>query len=149
MIFNSIPQTLQEFSTDCRALISAFLVKVTSNFFAMTLFQDPKDRLGTEDGAVSVKLHPYFANTDWDLLEQVGISSAAKLCFAFKPVFCHLQGKVKPPFVPKLKSDGDTSCFDAEFTDLKPEITKIKLSGEETSQCRDNFPGFSFTAFRF
>ena len=62
-------------------------MKVTSNFFAITLFQDPKDRLGTEDGAVSVKQHPYFANTDWDLLEQVGILNAAKLCFAFKPVF--------------------------------------------------------------
>jgi len=75
-----------------------------------------------------VKQHPYFANTDWDLLQQ---------------------GKVKPPYVPKLKSDGDTSCFDAEFTELKPEITKIKLTGEEASQCRDNFPGFSFTAFSF
>ena len=59
------------------------------------------------------------------------------------------QGKVKPPFVPKLKNDGDTSCFDAEFTELKPEITKIKLTGEEQTQCKDNFPGFSFTAFRF
>ena len=56
---------------------------------------------------------------------------------------------MKPPFVPKLKNDGDTSCFDAEFTELKPEITKIKLSGEEQNQCKDNFPGFSFTAFRF
>ena len=109
--------------------------------------QDPNERLGTEDGAVSVKQHPYFASTDWDVLEQVGSSSAAKLCFAFNPFFW--QGKVKPPYVPKLKSDGDTSCFDAEFTELKPEITRIKLSADETSQCRDNFPGFSFTAFNF
>ena len=35
--------------------------------------QDPNERLGTEDGALGVKQHPYFANTDWDLLEQVWI----------------------------------------------------------------------------
>ena len=70
-------------------------MKVTSNFFAITLFQDPKDRLGTEDGAVSVKQHPYFANTNWDLLEQVGI------CFAFKPVFLPSAGKSETAFCAK------------------------------------------------
>ena len=35
--------------------------------------QDPNVRLGTEDGAPGVKQHHYFANTDWDLLEQVWI----------------------------------------------------------------------------
>ena len=56
---------------------------------------------------------------------------------------------MKPPFVPNLRTDGDTSCFDAEFTNLKPEITKIKLDKEEKKQCMDNFPEFSFTAYKF
>merc|ERR1712211_3353 len=91
------------------------------------LVKDPKQRLGAEDGALGVKQHFYFAKTNWELLEQ---------------------GKVKPPFVPNLRTDGDTSCFDAEFTNLKPEITKIKLDKEE-KQCMDNFPEFSFTAYKF
>ena len=60
-----------------------------------------------------------------------------------------LQGKVKPPFVPDVGTDGDTRYFDAEFTNLKPEITKIKLDKEEKKQCMDNFPEFSFTAYKF
>ena len=112
-----------------------------SNLLLVHHVQDPTERLGSVDGAIGVKQHSYFANTNWDLLEQVSISK-------FYPFFTS-QGKVKPPFVPKLKNDLDTSCFDAEFTELKPEITKIKLSGDEQNQCKDNFPGFSFTAFRF
>ena len=56
---------------------------------------------------------------------------------------------MKPPFVPDVGTDGDTRYFDAEFTNLKPEITKIKLDKEEKKQCMDNFPEFSFTAYKF
>ena len=40
------------------------------NFFLHHV-QDPSERLGSEEGALGVKQHSYFANTDWDLLKQV------------------------------------------------------------------------------
>ena len=44
--------------------------------------QDPSERLGSENGALGVKQHPYFANTDWELLEQVGISNSTQTMFS-------------------------------------------------------------------
>ena len=60
-----------------------------------------------------------------------------------------LQGKIPPPYLPKLKGDGDTSCFDREFTDEAPNITQIKLKANQVKQCETGFPEFSFTAKSF
>jgi len=65
-------------------------------FVNALLVKDPAKRIGTVGGAKEVKEHPYFHGTDW---------------------IAYGEGKVTPPYVPKLKADGDTSCFDKEFTD--------------------------------
>jgi len=97
-------------------------------FVTALLVKDPAKRIGTVGGAKEVKEHPYFHGTDW---------------------IAYGEGKVTPPYVPKLKSEGDTSCFDKEFTDESPNITKIKLKVNQVKQCETGFPEFSFTSKSF
>ena len=54
-----------------------------------------------------------------------------------------------PPYVPQLSGEGDTSCFDKEFTDEPPNITQIKMKPNQVKQCETGFPEFSFTAKSF
>ena len=63
--------------------------------------QDPSERLGSENGALGVKQHPYFANTDWQLLEQVGISKFYPN-YVFLFIF-HLTGKSETTFCAEAK----------------------------------------------
>jgi protein kinase A len=52
----------------------------------------PTERYGNlKDGSNDIKNHPWFASCD------------------FEDVFAR---QVKPPFVPTVKFDGDTRCFD-------------------------------------
>lgn len=56
------------------------------------LQQNPRERLGTQGGALEVKEHIYFIGLDWNsLLRQ------------------------KAEFVPQLSTEDDTSYFDSEF----------------------------------
>ena len=89
-----------------------------------------------------MKEHPYFHETNWIAFEQV-LRTLKKARVHFP------QGKIPPPYVPKLKGDGDTSCFDREFTDEAPNITQIKLKANQVKQCETGFPEFSFTAKSF
>jgi len=104
------------------------ITRESREFVNALLVKDPAKRIGTVGGAKEVKAHPYFHGTDWIAYEQ---------------------GKVTPPYVPKLKGEGDTSCFDREFTEETPEVTKIRLKTSEVKQCETGFPEFSFTAKSF
>jgi len=67
----------------------------------------------------------FFTSIDWQLLEQ---------------------GQVTAPFIPDVKSAGDTSCFDEDFTSEANNVTQIKLNKEMKNRCENAFPGFTFTA---
>ena len=115
-----------------------------TDIFWIQQLQDPAKRIGTVGGAKEVKAHPYFHGTDWIAYEQVS-DPPHIIWLNLSP----LQGKVTPPYVPKLKGEGDTSCFDREFTEETPEVTKIRLKTSEVKQCETGFPEFSFTAKSF
>lgn len=73
-------------------------------------------RLGY-NGAADVKAHPWFEKVDWKSL---------------------LEKKIKPPFVPKLKTELDLTYFDEEFTNC--EIN----SYNEPEQVIQQYPGWSY-----
>uniref|UniRef100_A0A8B9LUE9 protein kinase C n=1 Tax=Astyanax mexicanus TaxID=7994 RepID=A0A8B9LUE9_ASTMX len=67
------------------------------------LQKNPEKRLGAgEQDANEVKKHRFFQGIDWEAL---------------------LAKRVKPPFLPTIKTSGDVSNFDEEFTRLNPVLT--------------------------
>jgi serine/threonine protein kinase len=79
------------------------------------------DRLGVKDGASEIKEHPFFAEIKWD-------SIANK--------------KIKPPFIPTLKFQGDTKYIDDEFL-AEPAIDSYNR-GDTIDSKDDLFKDFSF-----
>ncbi|KAI6189278.1 AGC-kinase C-terminal domain-containing protein [Aphelenchoides besseyi] len=63
------------------------------------LNKDKEARLGSSHDVEDVKQHPFFSSIDWDKL---------------------LRRELKPPFVPRVRSDGDTGYIASEFTDIEP-----------------------------
>jgi len=98
--------------------------EAAQSVIAGLLTKDPAERLGTT-GTESMKEHAFFTSIDWQLLEQ---------------------GQVTAPFIPDVKSAGDTSCFDEDFTSEANNVTQIKLNKEMKNRCENAFPGFTFTA---
>lgn len=85
------------------------------------LRKNPEKRLGTsEKDAEDVKKQAFFRNINWEDL---------------------LAKKIKPPFVPTVKSLEDVSNFDEEFTSERPILTAPKeprlLSQEEQQHFKD------------
>ncbi|RDL42202.1 Protein kinase-like (PK-like) [Venustampulla echinocandica] len=104
------------------------------NFVKGLLNRNPKHRLGAQDDAEELKVHPFFADIDWDAL-------AKKL--------------ITPPFKPKLKSETDTQNFDPEFTNALNAAGSLNAraallaAGVDTSTplspgMQANFKGFTF-----
>ena len=95
-------------------------------FLEELLKKDPFSRLGCyPDSEDSIQNHPFFADIDWEALENM---------------------EVDPPFKPVVKDDKDTSNFDEEFTRETPNITEYqkqsKIEFEKFYQ--DSFKNFSF-----
>ncbi|KAH7642005.1 serine/threonine-protein kinase n2-like protein [Dermatophagoides farinae] len=81
----------------------------------------PEKRLGSsERDAEDVKRQSFFRNMNFENL---------------------LQKKIRPPFVPKVRSMEDVSNFDYEFTSERPQLTPSKeqrpISTEDQQQFRD------------
>ena len=69
------------------------------------LTKDRSARLGYgANGAQDIKNHSYFADVIWG------------------DIFLK---RVKPPFIPTIKSSMDTSNFDSEFTSVTPKLTPV------------------------
>eukprot|EP01088_Endostelium_zonatum_P011330 TRINITY_DN25464_c0_g1_i1.p1 TRINITY_DN25464_c0_g1~~TRINITY_DN25464_c0_g1_i1.p1 ORF type:complete len:473 (-),score=75.91 TRINITY_DN25464_c0_g1_i1:108-1526(-) len=85
------------------------------------LERDPKKRLSDP---TKIRSHPYFESINWD----------------------DLYGKkVKPPFIPPVKSGADYSQFDTTFTSEEPTMTYVESSHLAPGD-QSNFQGFTFVA---
>jgi serine/threonine protein kinase len=89
------------------------------------LVVDPQKRLGYgPDGTQNIKNHPFFKGINWE--------DAKKK-------------KIKPPFIPKLKSDTDLRYFDVMFTDEPIDGPKRKI----TIRDRDREPSNEYNGFTY
>ncbi len=78
-----------------------------------------ENRLGS-NGAVDVKSHEFFSDVVWDLIEMK---------------------KIKPPFIPKLRTAADTKYIDEEFL-AQPAVDSYK-KGDTVDSKDDLFKNFS------
>nr|CCA20589.1 protein kinase putative [Albugo laibachii Nc14] len=86
------------------------LSPVVRNLIAGLLHRDPAKRLGcraSHGGVQELKLHPFFSNINWELLEL---------------------RSVKPPFKPRIRSPTDTQNFDKMFTRETLDQLTLRLS---------------------
>lgn len=90
--------------------------------FQGLLTKDPEKRLGAGSrDALEVMEEPFFRNINFDDI---------------------LSLKVKPPYIPEIKSEEDTSYFEQEFTTAPPTLTP--LPSVLTTKQQEEFRGFSF-----
>jgi len=87
------------------------------------LVRDPKTRLGSgEDDVEAVKKHDWFSGLNWEDL---------------------LAKKIEPPYIPKVRSEMDTSNFSTEFTKERVKDTYVEPVNLAP---QDQFDGFTFQA---
>lgn len=90
------------------------------------LRRNPDRRLGSsERDAEDVKKQAFFRNLNWDDL---------------------LMKRVKPPFIPTVRSSEDVSNFDEEFTQEQPLLTPAKDRRELLPDDQTNFKDFNYIA---
>ena len=84
-------------SNDYKEMNSSFSAEL-KDLVKQFLVKDPNKRLGCNSttSVDDIKNHPWFANVNWRHL---------------------LKCKVEPPYIPKLKSNVDTSHFDDYYDD--------------------------------
>lgn len=103
-----------------------FLSPESVSIVQKLLQKDPERRLGAgEQDANEVKRHRFFQGIDWEAL---------------------LAKRVKPPFLPAIKSPGDVSNFDEEFTRLKPVLTPPQTPFFLTAEQQEFFADFDLSA---
>ncbi|ORZ17301.1 kinase-like domain-containing protein [Absidia repens] len=92
---------------------------VTSDFIAGLLQRNPLDRLGTGvDGPITIRSHPYFSCLEWT------------------DVYYR---RIRPPYVPRLRSETDFSHFDQDFLAMTPRLSPTtRMTHPNTSS---NFSG--------
>ena len=77
-----------------------YLSKEAKDLLNKLFIKDPEKRLGSgPNGVNDIKSHIFFSSINWESI---------------------LEKKIKPPFIPKLKSETDTKYIDPEFTSLAP-----------------------------
>ncbi|KAG7268951.1 hypothetical protein CRUP_008606 [Coryphaenoides rupestris] len=100
-------------SKEAVSILKAFMTKSPSKRLGCMPAQ------GLEDG---IKLHPFFKELDWTLLEQ---------------------RKIRPPFKPRIKTKRDVNNFDQDFTREDPVLTPVEDAITKQIN-QDEFKGFSY-----
>uniref|UniRef100_A0AAQ4RIB0 Protein kinase C n=1 Tax=Gasterosteus aculeatus aculeatus TaxID=481459 RepID=A0AAQ4RIB0_GASAC len=100
-------------SKEAVSILKAFMTKSPSKRLGCVLAQ------GLEE---AIKLHVFFREIDWTLLEQ---------------------RKLRPPFKPRIKTKRDVNNFDQDFTREEPNLTPVEDSIIKQIN-QDDFKGFSY-----
>uniref|UniRef100_A0A3P8SYE4 Protein kinase C n=1 Tax=Amphiprion percula TaxID=161767 RepID=A0A3P8SYE4_AMPPE len=100
-------------SKEAVSILRAFMTKSPNKRLGCVLAQ------GLEE---AIKLHPFFREIDWTLLEQ---------------------RKIRPPFKPRIKTKRDVNNFDQDFTREEPVLTPVENSIIKQIN-QDEFKGFSY-----
>ncbi|XP_028809848.1 protein kinase C epsilon type-like isoform X2 [Denticeps clupeoides] len=106
-------------------LYPVWLSKEAVNILKSFMAKNPSKRLGCvvmQGLEEAIKLHPFFRDIDWDLLEQ---------------------RRVKPPFKPRIKTKRDVNNFDQDFTREEPLLTPVDDAIVKQIN-QDEFRGFSY-----
>ncbi|KAM3605668.1 uncharacterized protein V6R79_002656 [Siganus canaliculatus] len=106
-------------------LYPVWLSKEAVSILKAFMTKSPSKRLGcvvTQGLEEAIKLHPFFREIDWTLLEQ---------------------RKIRPPFKPRIKTKRDVNNFDQDFTREEPVLTPVDNSIIKQIN-QDEFKGFSY-----
>ena len=99
--------------------------KDAKDFIQKLLTINPSERLGSgPNGIEDIKNHPFFKGINWNDAEMQ---------------------KIKPPFIPKLKSETDLRYFDTMFTE-EPINSQQKKEGtrERSRESSNEYTGFTY-----
>ncbi|XP_063072835.1 protein kinase C epsilon type-like [Engraulis encrasicolus] len=106
-------------------LYPVWLSKEAVNILKAFMTKNPSKRLGcvlSQGLEEAIKVHPFFKDIDWVLLEQ---------------------RRVRPPFKPRIKTKRDVNNFDQDFTREDPVLTPVE--DEIIKQInQEEFKGFSY-----
>ncbi|XP_051946559.1 protein kinase C epsilon type-like [Xyrauchen texanus] len=108
-------------------LYPVWLSKEAVSILRAFMTKSPSKRLGcvvSQGLEEAIKVHPFFKEIDWVLLEQ---------------------RKVKPPFKPRIKTKRDVNNFDQDFTREEPVLTPVEDAIIKQIN-QDEFKGFSYYA---
>uniref|UniRef100_A0A6Q2Y2I9 Protein kinase C n=1 Tax=Esox lucius TaxID=8010 RepID=A0A6Q2Y2I9_ESOLU len=106
-------------------LYPVWLSKEAVSILKAFMTKSPSKRLGCVSNQgleEAIKVHPFFKEIDWVLLEQK---------------------KVKPPFKPRIKTKRDVNNFDQDFTREEPVLTPVEDAIIKQIN-QDEFKGFSY-----
>uniref|UniRef100_A0A667XS64 Protein kinase C n=1 Tax=Myripristis murdjan TaxID=586833 RepID=A0A667XS64_9TELE len=106
-------------------LYPVWLSKEAVSILKAFMTKSPNKRLGcvvAQGLEEAIKLHPFFREIDWTLLEQ---------------------RKIKPPFKPRIKTKRDVNNFDQDFTREEPVLTPVDDTIIKQIN-QDEFKGFSY-----
>lgn len=106
-------------------LYPVWLSKEAVSILKAFMTKSPNKRLGcvvAQGLEEAIKLHSFFREIDWTLLEQ---------------------RKIRPPFKPRIKTKRDVNNFDQDFTREEPVLTPVEDSIIKQIN-QDEFKGFSY-----
>jgi serine/threonine protein kinase len=116
--YNKNKNKLFDSISNIKIKFPSFLSKEATSLLKKLLVRN--NRLG-QNGVDEIKMHPFFSEIQWDAIENK---------------------KIRPPFIPRLKSDSDTKYIDSEFlSDLAYDSYQ---QGDSVNSKDDMFKDFSY-----
>lgn len=100
----------------------AFISQSARNLVEVLLQKKPEERMGTQNGATEIKEHPWFADMDWNKMEQQ---------------------LIEPVYLPSINEDMGLDNFDSDFTKLP--LQSVDVAGEHIVSLK-NFDDFDWNS---